>query len=263
MEPFPEDWQRALFIVAHPDDPEYGGAAAVARWTDQGKEIAYLLVTRGEAGIDSIPPDECGPLRAEEQVRAAAEVGVDTVEFLDGHPDGVIEYSTALRRDLAGAIRRHRPDVVLGLNYHDTFPGGALNMADHTAVGRAVPDACRDASNRWVFNDQLVDGLEPWDGVRLVGSRLRPSRRTRRTSPRPGMQVSGLSLSTRDTSKRSEPPTTSGPWPRRRARPSAASWQWPGRSSTCSRTTRPTLSGSRGCVGGRSAGAARSARPRR
>ena len=174
MEPFPEDWQRALFIVAHPDDPEYGGAAAVARWTDQGKEIAYLLVTRGEAGIDSIPPDECGPLRAEEQVRAAAEVGVDTVEFLDGHPDGVIEYGTDLRRDLAGAIRRHRPDVVLGLNYHDTFPGGALNMADHTAVGRAVPDACRDASNRWVFNDQLVDGLEPWDGVRLVAFAASP-----------------------------------------------------------------------------------------
>jgi len=174
MEPFPEDWQRALFIVAHPDDPEYGAAAAVARWTDQGKEIVYLLVTRGEAGIDSIPPAECGPLRAEEQVRAAAEVGVDTVEFLDGHPDGVIEYGTALRRDLAGAIRRHRPDVVLGLNYRDTFTGGALNMADHTAVGRAVPDACRDASNRWVFNDQLVDGVEPWDGVRLVAFAASP-----------------------------------------------------------------------------------------
>jgi LmbE family N-acetylglucosaminyl deacetylase len=174
METFPEDWQRALFIVAHPDDPEYGAAAAVARWTGQGKEVTYLLVTRGEAGIDSIPPPEAGPLRSEEQVRAGAAVGVDTVEFLDGHADGVIEYGVPLRRDLAHAIRRHQPEVVLGLNPHPTWPGGALNMADHTAVGRAIPDACRDAANRWVFTDQLGDGLEPWAGVRLVAFAASP-----------------------------------------------------------------------------------------
>src|SRR6266545_4716679 len=54
----PEDWQRALVIVAHPDDVEYGGAAAVARWTGQRKEVAYSLVTSGEAGIDAMPPDK-------------------------------------------------------------------------------------------------------------------------------------------------------------------------------------------------------------
>lgn len=174
MEIFPEDWRRALFIVAHPDDPEYGAAAAVARWTDQGKEITYLLVTRGEAGIDSLPPAEAGPLRAEEQVRAAAEVGVDTVEFLDGHTDGVIEYGIPLRRDLAEAVRRHRPDLVLGINQRATWPGGGLNMADHTAVGRAIPDACRDAANRWVFADQLGADLEPWDDVRKVAFAASP-----------------------------------------------------------------------------------------
>src|SRR6185295_14325453 len=85
----PEDWNRALAVVAHPDDMEYGAASAVARWTDQGKEIAYLLVTRGEAGIVSIPPAEAGPAREQEQRRSCAVVGVHAVEFL-GRPDGLV-----------------------------------------------------------------------------------------------------------------------------------------------------------------------------
>lgn len=178
MEHFPEDWSRALFIVAHPDDPEYGGAAAVARWTGQGKEVGYLLVTRGEAGIDGLDPEESGPLREQEQIAAAKVVGVNTVEFLDGHDDGVIEYGTPLRRDLAAAIRRHRPEVVLSGNHRMTWPGGGLNMADHRAVGLAVIDACRDAANRWVFSDQLTDGLEPWDGVRWVAFNASPESNT-------------------------------------------------------------------------------------
>ena len=174
METFPEDWHKALFIVAHPDDPEYGAAAAVARWTGQGKEVAYLLVTRGEAGIDAIAPEESGPLRADEQVRAGAEVGVETVEFLDGYVDGVIQYDERLRRDLAFAIRRHRPDLVIGLNHRMTWGGDSLNMADHRNVGLAVMDACRDAANRWIFTDQLDDDLEPWGGVRYLAFAASP-----------------------------------------------------------------------------------------
>ena len=63
MQPMPEDWNRAVAVVAHPDDLEYGAASAVARWTGQGKEVAYLLATRGEAGIAGLPPDKTGPLR--------------------------------------------------------------------------------------------------------------------------------------------------------------------------------------------------------
>src|SRR6478735_3668594 len=58
FEALPEDWQSALFVVAHPDDIEYGAAAAVARWTGQGKKVVYCMVTSGEAGIDGIHPDE-------------------------------------------------------------------------------------------------------------------------------------------------------------------------------------------------------------
>ena len=85
--PMPEDWTKALAVAAHPDDLEYGAASAIARWTSQGKEVVYLLVTRGEAGISSMSPKIVGPLREEEERRSAAAVGVDVVEFLD-HPDG-------------------------------------------------------------------------------------------------------------------------------------------------------------------------------
>lgn len=169
-EPMPEDWTRALAVVAHPDDLEYGGASAVARWTSQGKHVTYLLVTRGEAGIDTLPPAECGPLREAEQRAAAAAVGVDVVEFLD-HPDGLVEYGVPLRRDIAAGIRRHRPELVVTGNFRDTWPGDVgLNMADHTATGRAVLDAVRDAGNRWLF----PEAGEPWGGVRWVAAAASP-----------------------------------------------------------------------------------------
>lgn len=154
----PEDWGAALAVVAHPDDLEYGAAAAIARWTAQGKRVVECLVTSGEAGIDSIPPDQCARMRQAEQRASAAVVGVDVVEFL-AHPDGLVEASVALRRDLAVAIRRHRPDVLISINFRETWPGGGFNHADHRAVGVALLDAARDASNRWLFPGA---GGDPW-----------------------------------------------------------------------------------------------------
>lgn len=163
----PEDWQRALAIVAHPDDLEYGAAAAIARWTQQGREIAYLLVTRGEAGIDGVSPQESAPLREAEQRASAALVGAGPVEFLD-HQDGVVVESLELRRDLARAIRRHRPELVITLNHHDYWGFGGWNTPDHRAVGRATMDAVADAGNRWIFSELTAEGHEPWPGVRYV-----------------------------------------------------------------------------------------------
>ena len=167
LEHLPEDWDRALAVVAHPDDMEYGAGAAVARWTGQGKTVVYCMVTSGEAGIDGIPPKEAGPLREQEQLDACAAVGVDTCEFLR-LPDGILEYGVPLRRSVAEVVRRHRPEVVITGNFRETFGGRNLNQADHIAVGKAVLDAVRDAGNRWVFPEQLTDGLEPWGGVREV-----------------------------------------------------------------------------------------------
>jgi LmbE family N-acetylglucosaminyl deacetylase len=147
----PEDWDRAVAVVAHPDDLEYGVAAAVARWTGQGKQVTYLLATKGEAGIAGMPPSAVAPLRMEEERRSAEVVGVSTVEFLD-HPDGLVEYGVALRRDLAAAFRRLQPETIITTSFDLTWgEEGPVNHSDHRAVGLAVLDACRDAANGWVF----------------------------------------------------------------------------------------------------------------
>jgi LmbE family N-acetylglucosaminyl deacetylase len=167
LKPLDENWKRALAVVAHPDDLEYGAASAVARWTAQGKQVSYLMVSRGEAGIDRMSPEETGPLREDEEKASARLVGVETVEFLD-YQDGVIEYGLPLRLDIARAIRRHRPDMLVTLNFQLTFGGPELNMADHRWVGLAVLDAARDAANRWIFPELLQEGLQPWGGVKTV-----------------------------------------------------------------------------------------------
>ncbi len=77
IDPMPENWQTALAIAAHPDDLENGASSAVAKWTAQGKHIVYLMVSRGEAGIDALPPWNAGPLRAEKDIGAARVVGVE------------------------------------------------------------------------------------------------------------------------------------------------------------------------------------------
>lgn len=167
--PFPDDWQRALVVAAHPDDIEYGIAAAVAAWTTAGKDVHYVLATRGEAGMEGVAPDVAGPLREEEERRSAAVVGVTEVEFLD-HRDGVLVAGPDLRRDLAGAIRRHRPELVVTGYYGPTWtpPGVSpayVNSADHQALGQCVVDAVADAANEWIFPDLP----EPrWTGVRYV-----------------------------------------------------------------------------------------------
>jgi LmbE family N-acetylglucosaminyl deacetylase len=163
----PEDWDRALAVVAHPDDIEYGTASAVARWTAQGKQVTYLLASRGEAGIDSMHPELAGPLRETEERAGAREVGVETVEFLD-HRDGMIEYGIALRRDIARTVRRYQPEVIVTGAYGVRMVAGMTNQADHRAVGLAALDAARDAGNRWFFPELADEGLAPWGGVRYV-----------------------------------------------------------------------------------------------
>src|SRR6478736_7740433 len=151
-------FETILCVVAHPDDLEYGTAAAVDKWVRAGKTVTYLLATRGEAGIDGVRPEEAGPLREQEERDGAARVGVDVVEFLDGFADGVVEYGLTLRRAIAREIRIRRPDLVITTTYADRFPGGHVNQADHRAVGLATIDARADSGNRWIFPDLVDEG---------------------------------------------------------------------------------------------------------
>ncbi|MFC6152796.1 PIG-L deacetylase family protein [Nocardioides yefusunii] len=154
------DVQRVLCVVAHPDDIEYGPSTAVATWTARGVEVRYLLMTRGEAGISTMHPDETGALRTREQIAAGVAVGVDHIDFL-GHPDGMLTYSLDLRRDVARAVRTFRPDIVVTQTWAEE-PAWGLNQGDHRATGLACADGVRDAGNRWVFTDLIDEGLEPW-----------------------------------------------------------------------------------------------------
>lgn len=137
---FPENWSTALVLVAHPDDPEYGMAAAVARWTSQGKRVVYALATSGEEGIQGMSPEECGPLREGEQIASAAVVGVDEVEFW-GFPDSEIFNTPELRAKVTETIGRIRPDIVLSLYGGPEWAPGFPNQRDHMQFADAVVEA--------------------------------------------------------------------------------------------------------------------------
>lgn len=177
LPPLPDDWARALVVVAHPDDIEWGASAAVAAWTATGKSVAYVLATRGEAGIEGMAPADAGPLREAEQRAAGTAVGVDDIVFLD-HADGRLQEGLDLRRDVAGAIRRARHELVVTMNPHERWgsgPGAPWNSADHRALGRSVLDAVADAANRWIFPELVAAGLEPWAGTRWVAVASSPT----------------------------------------------------------------------------------------
>lgn len=159
------DWNRVLCVVAHPDDMEYGTSAAVATWTRRGVQVAYLLLTSGEAGMQS-PPEEVGPLRADEQRRACAKVGVEQLTILN-HPDGMLVYNLELRRDIARVIRQFRPDAIVTAPF-DVEAYGMLNQADHRVAGLATVDAIRDADNTWVFRELINEGLPKWSTRALL-----------------------------------------------------------------------------------------------
>ncbi len=155
---FPTDWKKAVVFVAHPDDPEYGMSAAVNRWTREGRQVEYVLASSGEAGIEGMPPEEAGPLREEEQRRAAAHVGVDVVDFL-GFPDSRLRNDAATRAAVRAEIESRRPDMIIALYTGPRFSLEIPNQSDHIEFGNAVLEAARDSEHqaRWVFES----GPEP------------------------------------------------------------------------------------------------------
>src|SRR5690625_42951 len=167
-----QQFQRILVVVAHPDDAEYGISAAVSMWTQRGIEVGYLLATVGEAGMQR-PPEEARQIRAGEQRHACDIVGVEHLRMLD-FPDGLVEYGIPLRRAIAGQIRSFQPDVVIS-GAGELFVPWGIDHADHRAVGLATIDAVRDAGNRWLFTEQLDQGLTPWETSTLLLTGTQPS----------------------------------------------------------------------------------------
>jgi len=157
--------KRVLVIVAHPDDVDFGAAGTIAGWTDAGIEVVYCIVTDGDAGghDDSVPRTEIAPLRRKEQTAAAACVGVTDLRFL-GYPDGRVEATLGLRKDLARVIRQVRPDRVVCPSPDRNYARIGVSHPDHRAVGSAALDAIYpDARNPYAFRGlRAEEGLEPW-----------------------------------------------------------------------------------------------------
>ena len=162
--------ERVLVIAAHPDDIEFGASGTIARWVAEGATVRYLLVTRGDKGSDDPNADveALVRLREREQRAAAAEIGVEGVDFLD-EPDGQVEPSLRLRERLTHAVRAFRPEVVMTHDPTVLFVNNEwVNHPDHRAVGQSAVDAvfptARDPLN---FRDHLDDGIGPWKVAEL------------------------------------------------------------------------------------------------
>lgn len=159
------DVRTALVVAAHPDDIDFGAAGTVARWTDAGISVTYLIVTDGDAGgFDPDQPREDVPaLRRAEQTQAAKHVGVTDLRFL-GYADGWVEATFALRRDIARVVRQVRPDRMIGPTPERNYERIDPSHPDHRAVGAAMLDAVYpDARNPYAYPELLRDeGLEAW-----------------------------------------------------------------------------------------------------
>lgn len=153
-----------LCTAAHPDDIEFTSAGTVARWTAEGREVTFCLVTTGGSGTNPHTPSSDGliPIRERESREAARILGVKDVVFL-GYQDGVLEPTIALRRDLTRVIRRCRPDVVVCGDPTVRYYGNEyLNHPDHRAAASAALDAVFPSSEtRSIFPELLAEGLEP------------------------------------------------------------------------------------------------------
>ena len=154
--------ERILVVAAHPDDIDFGAAATVARWVDEGREVSYCLVTDGDAGgyDPTVPRSEIAGIRRAEQTAAAKEVGVTDLAWL-GYPDGQVVVSLSLRRDLARVIRQVRPQLVVcpwpERNWERIF----ASHPDHMAVGEAAMCAVYpDARNPFTFPELAAEGLD-------------------------------------------------------------------------------------------------------
>jgi LmbE family N-acetylglucosaminyl deacetylase len=156
--------KTAMVVVAHPDDAEFMAAGTVAKWTRAGSTVTYVIVTKGDKGSDdaNVTPSQLAQMRESEQRAAGKILGVANFVFM-GYPDGYLEHTLALRRDLARVIRTYRPEVVICFDPTNRFlSDNYVNHPDHRASGDATIDAVfPTARDRLTFPELLADGLEP------------------------------------------------------------------------------------------------------
>ena len=159
-------YRRAMVVLAHADDAEWGCAGTVAKWCAEGWEVVYVLCTDGSKG-SSDPEVTSGQLveiRKQEQLNAGKVLGLRKVVFL-GYEDSMLEPTLSLRRDIAREIRRYRPDILVCTSPTRSLNGdgdGYMGHPDHFAAGEAALSAVfPSARDRLTFPELLEEGLEP------------------------------------------------------------------------------------------------------
>lgn len=135
--------KRVMGIFAHPDDPEFFCGATFARWAAEGADITFVMATSGDKGSEDpeMTHERLAEIREEEERKAAAVLGVKEVVFLR-HPDGELQATLALRRELTRLIRLKMPDVVVTSDPTAFWYGtGYINHPDHREIGKATLEA--------------------------------------------------------------------------------------------------------------------------
>lgn len=153
-----------LVVMAHPDDPEFFCGGAVARWAANGREVHYLLLTRGDKGADEpgVDPAELAETREGEQRAAASVLGVEGVHFLDYH-DGELYVDEELRRDVARVVRQVRPHTLVTSDPSGYYFMSFVNHSDHRVAGHVALDAVWPGARSALYHPELYqeEGLEP------------------------------------------------------------------------------------------------------
>ena len=163
--PSVDDFKRAMVVTAHPDDAEWGCSATVAKWCRLGWNVIYVLCTDGSKGTDdrTISPEQLVEIRAKEQINAGETLGLTNVEFL-GYPDGYLEPTLDVRKDISRQIRKWKPDVLITTSpTRDLGSSNYIGHPDHFAAGEAALSAVfPSARDHLTFPELLQDeGLEP------------------------------------------------------------------------------------------------------
>jgi LmbE family N-acetylglucosaminyl deacetylase len=156
-----EKIERIMVVTAHPDDPEFGTGGTVAKFARQGCEITYVIATNGDNGSSdrAMTPERLARIREEEQRNAARVLGVERVQFL-GYPDGELEDTRDLRRDVTREIRRWRPDLIITQNPHRSYNLGGSHR-DHRIAAGVVLDCVYPLARDHMAFPELMPEFEP------------------------------------------------------------------------------------------------------
>jgi len=190
--PLPDSRYKAdiLVIVAHPDDETLISGYLAKAALDDGKRVAVVFTTRGNAGGDEVSYAQAGALadvREQEARRALESIGIRNVWFLSASdtpsrdiPNVLRSLETADHGATVGRLVRlirltcpdgvitFLPQVVVGENHEDHQAAGvmateAFDMAgDPTRFSEQLgfPDDYRGYGN-------LTEGLPAWQPQKL------------------------------------------------------------------------------------------------